>query len=105
LLNLGDVLRAFKIYAAQAERAIHKMDMAIDEPRQYQLARGIDYFGIWTAKPPDGGIVADSDDFIRANRQGLRPRLLGVQRINAAMNYDGVGNILGFFFLRGQEHD
>ena len=96
-LNLGNILRAFEIYAAQAQRAIHKVNVAIHEARQHQLARGIDYFRVMAAKFSDDGVVAHRDDFIPANRERLGPGLLRIQRINAAMNYDHVRSILCIF--------
>jgi len=69
------------------------VNVAIHEARKSQLARGIDYFRIRAAKFSDRSIVADSDDFIRANRHRLGPGLLGIQGINAAVKYDHVRGI------------
>ena len=80
LLNFGDVFGAFEIHAAEAERAIHEMDVAIDEAGQHELTRGVDYFGAGRAKFFNVGVVTDGDNFVGANRQRLRPGLFGVER-------------------------
>ena len=53
-------------------------------------------FVVRSTKFSDGGIVADSDNFIRADGQRLCPRLLGVEGINTAVKHHHVRSILYF---------
>src|ERR1700731_157700 len=50
LLNVRRILCAFKVDAAEAQRAIDKMDVAIDESRQDQAATSIDHVCAWSAQ-------------------------------------------------------
>ena len=97
LLNVKDVFGAFEIDATETERAVEKVDVAIDEAGQNQLARGVDHFGAGVAKFFDGGVVADGDDFVGANGEGPRPGLFGVESVDAAVKDDSVGAAFCFF--------
>src|SRR5450755_1684181 len=90
LLNFGDVLGFFEIDSAKAQRAVHKVDVAIDETGEDELTGGIDDFGPGMAEFFDGGVVADGNNFVGADGDGLSPRLLGVEGVDAAVKDDGV---------------
>ena len=97
LLNVGDVFGAFEIDAAETDGAVEKVNVAIDEAGQNELARGVDHFGAGLAKFFDGGVVADGDDFVGANGESLGPGLFGVESVDAAVENDGVGAAFCFF--------
>ena len=97
LLDIGDVFGAFEIDAAKTERAVHEMDVAIDEAGQDQLACGVDYFGAWLTKFFDGGVVTDGHDFVCADGESLGPGLFGIESVDLAVEHDGVGAVFSSF--------
>ena len=51
----------------------------------------------WCAKFFDVGVGADGDDFVAANGERLGPGLLGIERVDFAVQNDRVGAALCFF--------
>jgi len=88
-LNVDGISCAFEIYTAEAERAVDKMDVTIDETREDQLSACVDHFCAYAAHALDYRVVTDSYDLAVMNRHGLGPWLLGILGVNAAVNdYD-----------------
>ena len=89
-LNVGGILRALEIHAPQTERAIQKMNVAVDNARKHKLSAGVDNLGAHAAPALNFGIVSNGNDFSVVNRHGLSPRLLGVFGINVTVNDDDI---------------
>ena len=77
-MNVGDVFRAIEVHAPEAERAIEKMDVAIDEAREHEAPARVDHFRVWLMKFFDFSFGADGNDFVALNRDCFRPRLFHV---------------------------
>ena len=90
LLNVRSVLGSFEIHAAKAQRAIQKMDVAVDESRENQFSAGIDNFRAHAAHFFDFGVVVQGNDLCAANGHGLSPRLLRIFGVDAPVNHDYV---------------
>jgi len=89
-LNVGGILCAFQIYAAETERAIEKMDVTIHESRQHQFAAGVDHFRSHAAHAFNHRVIADGNDFSAVHCHGLGPRLFRVFRVNTAVHDDNI---------------
>ena len=89
-MNVGNVLGAFQIYAAEAECAIHKVDVAIHEAGHDELSGGINNFCAGAAKFFDRRVLTNCHDAVGADSYGLRPGLLCVEGVDAAVQHDGV---------------
>ena len=89
-----------KVDAAEAERSVKKMYVAIDEAGKNELPLGIDDFAVLCLQLANVHVGTDGDDTISANGDGLGPRLLRIERINSAVQNDSVG--VGILFLRDQ---
>ena len=92
-LNVGNIFSAFQVHAAQTQRTSQKMNVAIGEAGKHQLSAGVDDFRAHAACFLDVGIVADSGNLSFIDGHGLRPRLLGILRIHAAMDDNNVGRL------------
>jgi hypothetical protein len=92
-LNVGGILRAFKMHAVKAEGTIEEVDVAVNEPGENEPSAGVDYFGAGAAQCEDFVIRPYGDDGAVADGDGLRPGLLGVDGIDFAMEDDKVGGI------------
>src|SRR5580693_8553448 len=66
------------------------MDVAIGESRKHQLSARVDHLGAHAAHPFDDWVVANRNDLPAVNGHRLRPRLLRVFRVHAAMDHDDV---------------
>ncbi len=87
-LNVGGVFCAFEIYSPETERAVEKMDVTINETGEHQFSARVDHFCARAARALDFGVVTDSDDLSVSNGHGSGPRLLGVFRVDPAVNDD-----------------
>ena len=89
-LNLRGVFCAFKIHPAETQRAVHKVDVTIDETREHKFSAGVDDFCAHATPALDFRVVTDHGDLAVANGHGLGPRLLGVFGVNATVNDDDI---------------
>jgi len=83
-------LLPFEIYPAKTKRAVDKMDVTINETREHKFSAGVDDFCAHAAPPFNFWIGSDGNDLSVVDRNGLGPRLLGVFRVNAAVNDDDI---------------
>src|SRR5260370_15294083 len=89
-LNVVRVFRAFEIYPAEAKGAVEKMDVTIYKAGEHKLSAGINQFCALAARALNFGVATDSDDLAPSNGHGLSPGLLGVFRVNPAVNDDDI---------------
>jgi len=66
------------------------MNVTIGEAWKNQFSCGVDDFGSHAAHFFDARIVANGDDFCAADGYSLCPWLLGIFRVNAAVDYDNI---------------
>ncbi len=90
LLNIGSVLRAFKVHAAEAQGAIQKVNVAIDKSWEHQAATGVDYFRAGSAQLFDFRVFPYGNDPGVGNGHCLRPRMSSIEREHLAMSNDRV---------------
>ncbi len=91
LLNIGGILCAFKIHAAEAQGAIQKVNVAIDKSWEHQAATSVDYFRAGSAQLFDFRIFPYGNDPGVGNGHRLRPRMPGIESEHLAMSNDRVG--------------
>jgi len=73
---------AFKIDAAQAQGAIHKVNVTFGETRKGEFAARVDHFRADAAIAPHFLIAAHGNDLAFANSDALGPRFVCVQRVD-----------------------
>ncbi len=66
------------------------MDVTINKTREHKFSAGVDHFRAHAAHALDFGFVTDGDNLAALNGHGLGPRLLGVFRVNPAVNDDDI---------------
>src|SRR5258708_31361328 len=106
-LNVGGVFCPFQIYPAKTKRAVDKMDVTINETREHKFSAGVDDFCAHAAPPFNFWIGSDGNDLSAVDRNGLGPRLLGVLRVNVAVNDDDIRRFddpADIIVVRSEEH-
>src|SRR5947207_5655306 len=81
-LNLRGVFCAFQMHPAETQRAVHKVDVTIDETREDTFSAGVVDFCAHATTALDFRVVTDSGDLAVANGHSLGPRLPGVYAVD-----------------------
>jgi hypothetical protein len=74
--------RKLKIDPRCHERAHEGVNMALDKPGHEHPPGEVDHLGLRSAEREDFRVRANGDDPLASNRDGLRPRLPGVERVD-----------------------
>ena len=92
-LNFRHGFRVVQIDVAQFERPLHEVNVAVGEARQQQPLPGVDHPGRWPAQRFDLGALADGDNLLSPNSDGLGPFLLRVHCVDAGVYHDHIGRL------------
>src|SRR5262249_28208993 len=95
LLGFGNGFCIIQINLLQEERAFHEVNVAVGKAGKDEAALGVDDLSIRSAITGNFVIGCDRENFALANSEGFGPRVRSVDGVDAAVEEDGVGGLLG----------